>query len=128
MGKSYSKDLRDRVISASDTMSSCDSGTLVAFKDFLVELVESQGDITLRELSQALEEAHGHRAHHSSIYRLLKALGFSYKKTLLARGTDRSYNRPGFVGHGHFPVQQHFRVKSAAPHHDPRPVSPQRET
>ncbi len=56
------------------------SGALAAFRDYLVERVEARPDITLRELAEALEAEHGHRAHQSSISRLLKAAGFSYKK------------------------------------------------
>jgi transposase len=56
------------------------SGPLAAFRDYLVGLVEARPDITLRELAEVLELDHGHRTHQSSISRLLKAAGFSYKK------------------------------------------------
>lgn len=56
------------------------SGALAAFRDFLVGLVEGRPDITLNELADALVAEQGHRAHPSSISRLLKATGFSYKK------------------------------------------------
>ena len=56
------------------------SGALVVFRDYLLGLVEAQPDITLRELVEALVAEHAHRTHPSSISRLLKAAGFSYKK------------------------------------------------
>jgi transposase len=57
------------------------SGALAAFRDYLVGLVEAQPDVTLRELAAALQAERGHRTHQSSISRLLKATGFSYKKS-----------------------------------------------
>lgn len=56
------------------------SGALAAFRDYLVGLLEAQPDITLRELAEALVAEHGHRTHPSSISRLLKVAGFSYKE------------------------------------------------
>ena len=56
------------------------AGPLAAFRDYLIGLVEARPDITLRELAETLEAAHRHRTHQSSISRLLKAAGFSYKK------------------------------------------------
>ena len=58
------------------------SGALAAFRDYLAGLVEARPDITLREMADALESECGHRAHQSSISRLLKACGFSYKKII----------------------------------------------
>jgi len=116
MGKSYSSDLRERVLEHIDgghsrrgaasrfgvspsfavkldqrvraTGSAAPArqgrppgtGALSAFRDFLIGFVEAQADITLRELAEKLEAERGHRTHPSSISRLLKAAGFSYKK------------------------------------------------
>ena len=57
------------------------SGALAKFCDYLIALVEDRRDITLREMAEALEAKHGHRTHPSSISRLLKAAGYSYKKS-----------------------------------------------
>lgn len=56
------------------------TGVLATFRDYLIGLVAARPDITLREMAEALEAEHGHRAHQSSISRLLKAAGFTYKK------------------------------------------------
>lgn len=56
------------------------SGALAGFRDYLVGLVAARPDITLRETAEALEAERGHHAHPSSLSRLLKAAGLSYKK------------------------------------------------
>ncbi len=55
-------------------------GKLAAHMGFLIEVVTSDPDITLRELAGALEEAEGVRAQLSSIHRALARAGYSYKK------------------------------------------------
>jgi len=61
------------------------AGKLGAFRDFLVELVSQDPDITLFELRDALVEAEGVHVHHSAIARALNRLGFSYKKSRWSR-------------------------------------------
>ena len=61
------------------------AGQLGAFRDFLVELVSQDPDITLFELRDALAAAEGVRVHHSAIARALARLGFSYKKSRWSR-------------------------------------------
>lgn len=56
------------------------TGKLVAHRAFLVEVVQAEPDITLRELAAALREAEGVRANVSSLHRALKAAGYAYKK------------------------------------------------
>ena len=56
-------------------------GKLTAHRAFLLELVDQDPDITLYELRDALREAEGVRVHHSAIARLLRRLGFTYKKS-----------------------------------------------
>lgn len=58
------------------------SGTLSAFRSYLIGRVEAQPDITLRELTEAPQTEHGHRTHPSSISRLPNAAGISYKEIL----------------------------------------------
>ncbi len=55
-------------------------GKLAPHIDFLKEVVQSDPDITLRELAGALEEARGIRVQLSSIQRALIRAGYSYKK------------------------------------------------
>ncbi len=55
-------------------------GKLAPHIGFLVEVVKSDTDITLRELAGALEEAEGVRVQLSSIHRALVRAGYSYKK------------------------------------------------
>lgn len=55
-------------------------GKLSGFIDFLVELVSQDPDITLYELRDALETAHGVRVHHSSVDRALRRAGYTFKK------------------------------------------------
>ena len=55
-------------------------GKLAGYEDFLIELVSQDPDITLFELRDALEEAHGIRVHHSSVDRALKRAGYTFKK------------------------------------------------
>ena len=56
------------------------TGKLAPHMDFLVEVVQSDPDITLQELAGALEEARGVRVQLSSIHRALIRAGYSYKK------------------------------------------------
>lgn len=55
-------------------------GKLAPHLGFLIEVVRSDPDITLRELAGALEEAEGVRVQLSSIHRALVRAGYSYKK------------------------------------------------
>jgi len=55
-------------------------GRLAPHIGFLIEVVRSDPDITLRELAGALEEAEGVRVQLSSIHRALVRAGYSYKK------------------------------------------------
>ena len=55
-------------------------GKFAGYEDFLIELVSQDPDITLFELRDALEEAHGIRVHHSSVDRALKRAGYTFKK------------------------------------------------
>jgi transposase len=56
------------------------AGKLVAHRAFLVEVVQGEPDITLRELAGALLEAEGVKVNVSSLHRALKAAGQTYKK------------------------------------------------
>ena len=56
------------------------TGKLAPHVAFLSEVVDSVPDITGPELAAALEEAHGVRAHPSSILRALRGAGYTYKK------------------------------------------------
>ncbi|OSP53431.1 transposase [Pseudoruegeria sp. SK021] len=56
-------------------------GKLSTHQAFLEELVAQDGDITLPELSGALEAATGVAAHAASIGRFLRKLGYTYKKS-----------------------------------------------
>lgn len=56
------------------------AGKLAAHRDFLVERVKSEPDITLQELASALSEARGVEVQLSSIHRALIRAGYSYKK------------------------------------------------
>ena len=55
-------------------------GKLAPYHAFLIELVSQDPDITLYELRDALETAHGPGVHHSSIGYALDRLGHSFKK------------------------------------------------
>ena len=55
-------------------------GKLAPHIDFLIEIVQAESDITLQELSNALEDTHGLKVQLSSIHRALSRAGFSYKK------------------------------------------------
>lgn len=55
-------------------------GKLATHTGFLLEVVQSDPDITLAELAGALEEAEGVKVNVSSIHRALKRAGLSYKK------------------------------------------------
>ena len=57
------------------------SGKLGPYREFLLELVGHDPDITLVELQGALAEAEAVRVHHSAIARALRRLGFTYKKS-----------------------------------------------
>ena len=55
-------------------------GKLGPHEDFLIELVEQDPDITLAELRGALIEAEDVTVGVPAIFRMLKRLGFTYKK------------------------------------------------
>jgi transposase len=55
-------------------------GKLAVHIGFLIEVIKSDPDITLRELSGALEDACGVQVRLSSIHRALVRTGYSYKK------------------------------------------------
>ncbi len=61
------------------------TGKLAPHAPFFEELIAQDPDITLFELRDALEEAEGVQAHHSSIAALLSRLGFTYKKSRWSR-------------------------------------------
>ena len=52
----------------------------MAHIDFLLEKVRAQPDVTLHELTVALEAERGVAAHHSSVDRALARVEQSYKK------------------------------------------------
>lgn len=60
-------------------------GKLAVHQGFIEELVMQDGDITLPELSGALEAATGVVAHSASIGRFLRKLGYTYKKSHWSR-------------------------------------------
>jgi len=55
-------------------------GKLAAHIDFLIERLQENSDITLRELAEALKEEKGVSVQLSSIHRALKRANYSYKK------------------------------------------------
>lgn len=55
-------------------------GKLVNFKNFLSQQVMIKPDITLKELATILEQTYGVCVHLSSIHRVLKSAGLSFKK------------------------------------------------
>ena len=61
-------------------------GKLSPHIDFLLEIIHAETDITLQELSNALEDTYGVRVHLSSIHRALERAGFSYKKRAYSNG------------------------------------------
>lgn len=65
-------------------------GKLAAYRDILIGWVETQGDITLAELTARLKKEHGISAHLASVSRLLRAAEFTVKKN--AAG-DRNRSR-----------------------------------
>lgn len=66
------------------------SGKLGPYKDFLIERVKAQQDITMPELAAVLAAEHAVTVDPSNISKLLCACGFTYKKTLLASEQERS--------------------------------------
>lgn len=69
------------------------TGKLAAHRDFLCEVVDSVPDITGPELAAALRDARGIDVHPSSILRVLKAAGYTYKK-IAAGGRARTRGCP----------------------------------
>jgi transposase len=117
MGKSYSPDLRKRVVSRVESghsrreaarhfgvSASCavklmqrvettgspaparqgrppGGGKLSPYRDFLIERVKAESDITMPELAQVLMKERGVEVDPASLSRLLRKAGFSYKKS-----------------------------------------------
>ncbi len=63
-------------------------GKLSPHKDFLVELVQQDPDITLAELRGALIDAESVTVGIPAIFKMLKRLGFTYKKRHWSRMND----------------------------------------
>ena len=57
------------------------SGKLAAYREVVIGWVEADGDVTLCELTERLAAEHGVTVHHTSLSRLLRAAGFTVKKT-----------------------------------------------
>ena len=70
-------------------------GKLGACKDFLLEVVGQDPDITLRELQGALAEAEGVHANQTSLSRALGRLGFTYEKSRWSRTSSDAPTSPG---------------------------------
>jgi transposase len=62
-------------------------GKLAPHRDFLLEIVRAEPDITLKELAAALSETYGVDAQLSSLHRALERAGLSYKKRTDRGGT-----------------------------------------
>lgn len=62
-------------------------GKLAPYLDFLIERVRTKGDITMPELAAILLTERGVEADSSSLSRLLRKSGFSYKKSSDGLGT-----------------------------------------
>lgn len=60
-------------------------GKLAPFHDFLIEVITQDPDITLSELRDALEHAHGVRASISGVDQALRRLGYTFKKRASSR-------------------------------------------
>jgi transposase len=56
------------------------AGKLAAHRAFLLEVVQAEPDITLKELAGALFDAEGVSVNVSSLHRALKSAGQTYKK------------------------------------------------
>ena len=69
-------------------------GKLGPCKAFLLEVVAQDPDITLRELQGALVEAEGVRANETSLSRMLRRLGFTYKKSRWSRMSSAGPTSP----------------------------------
>lgn len=57
-------------------------GKLDPHRDFFVEIIAQDGDITMPELSAALFDATHVRAHANAIGKFLRKLGYTYKKII----------------------------------------------
>ena len=66
------------------------AGKLAAHLAFLLEIVRTEPDITLKELAGALAEVHGVRVQLSSLHRALRRAGYSYKKRTGRPGARQS--------------------------------------
>lgn len=57
-------------------------GKLFPHREFLLEIVQAEPDITLKELAAALAQTHGAEVQLSSLHRALERAGLSYKKRI----------------------------------------------
>lgn len=76
------------------------SGKLGPHRAFLLELVEQDPDITMRELQGALTDAEGVHVDETSLSRALRRLGFTYKKSRWWRTSDGAPMLPALAGTG----------------------------
>lgn len=70
--------------------SKCGHGKLAPYAGWLLERVNSQGDVTLHALSFELEKTFGVQVHHWSIGRLLHKSGLSHKKRQLSQRNNNA--------------------------------------
>jgi len=76
------------------------SGKLGLHHAFLLELVEQDSDITMRELQGALAEAEDVHVDETSLARALRRLGFTYKKSRWWRTSGGAPMSPALAGTG----------------------------
>ena len=56
-------------------------GKLDPYRSFFAEIIAQDGDITMPELTSALQDATGVRAHPNAIGKFLRKLGYTHKKS-----------------------------------------------
>ena len=65
-------------------------GKLTRYRDFLLEIVQSEPEITLKEIAGVLAETHGMEVQLSLLHRALERAELSYKNGLTTAERDRS--------------------------------------
>ena len=72
--------IQGRCLTPAPNLRNTGRGRLAPYHDFLIDLVQQDPDITLKELQGALADAQGVVASLSGIDQALKRLGYTYKK------------------------------------------------
>lgn len=91
-----------------------DSGKLGPHRDFIIDLVKREPDITMPEVAARLAAERGVKADPSNISKLLRRAGYTYNKSAAGVGARARRRQAGAPGLARAPAASHARGTGAA--------------